>query len=798
MFCNSMSRIENNNKLQLISIEVFLYNKRGDAMKKIIICPNEEKLNILEKIEDNNKLHSIKFMTINEYINNYYFSYDTKTIYYLMKKYNFNIDVVKVYLKNLYYIDEHKEYKNKKLLFLKNIKKELIDNNLLYFNNIFKYYIKDKSIEVINYYNLEKYIEKDLNFTTKIADYNLNKQVHEFNSIEEEVEFVCIEIRKLLDRGIDINNIYLVNISEEYNYIISKLFSYYNIPINILFKDSIYGTNIVNDFLKLKTIDLNNSNKSIINKKIINILEELVDIDSSDPIYNKILIDKLKNTYLNNKKLDKAVNTKELDSYTFSDKDYVFCLGFNLDSLPKTFKDIEFLSDMDKKEVDLYDTTYLNKREKNKVIYLLSRIKNLTISYKLSSPFQKYYPSNLISDLNMEIIKENKRNLEYSNTYNKILLGEYLDKYNLYGEVDPNLTILNSNYDIKYNSYNNKYMSINKDIYLENISYPLRLSYTAINNYNECKFKYYINNVLKINDYTDTFQAFIGQIYHYILTLYKRNNFNIDEEFNNYLKERELSLKEKVLLVKIKKDLIDLIEILKRQQLLTGYDEELYEKKVVIPIRNDIKVEFIGYIDKIMYYKNMDDTYFSIIDYKTGSIDTNIELMKYGLHMQLPTYLYLINYGDIISNPIFTGIYYQNILFNYPTWKKNIEKEINDRYLLKGYSTDNIEILEKFDSTYENSEYIKSMKYNSDKGFGTYAKIINDEEMLNMIKFVNSHIKEKTNEILDRDFEINPKIYEGKNISCKFCTFKDLCFMRNDDLRYLEKVDDLSFLGGEA
>ena len=798
MFCNSMSRIENNNKLQLISIEVFLYNKRGDAMKKIIICPNEEKLNILEKIEDNNKLHSIKFMTINEYINNYYFSYDTKTIYYLMKKYNFNIDVVKVYLKNLYYIDEHTEYKNKKLLFLKNIKKELIDNNLLYFNNIFKYYIKDKSIEVINYYNLEKYIEKDLNFTTKIADYNLNKQVHEFNSIEEEVEFVCIEIRKLLDRGIDINNIYLVNISEEYNYIISKLFSYYNIPINILFKDSIYGTNIVNDFLKLKTIDLNNSNKSIINKKIINILEELVDIDSSDPIYNKILIDKLKNTYLNNKKLDKAVNTKELDSYTFSDKDYVFCLGFNLDSLPKTFKDIEFLSDMDKKEVDLYDTTYLNKREKNKVIYLLSRIKNLTISYKLSSPFQKYYPSNLISDLNMEIIKENKRNLEYSNTYNKILLGEYLDKYNLYGEVDPNLTILNSNYDIKYNSYNNKYMSINKDIYLENISYPLRLSYTAINNYNECKFKYYINNVLKINDYTDTFQAFIGQIYHYILTLYKRNNFNIDEEFNNYLKERELSLKEKVLLVKIKKDLIDLIEILKRQQLLTGYDEELYEKKVVIPIRNDIKVEFIGYIDKIMYYKNMDDTYFSIIDYKTGSIDTNIELMKYGLHMQLPTYLYLINYGDIISNPIFTGIYYQNILFNYPTWKKNIEKEINDRYLLKGYSTDNIEILEKFDSTYENSEYIKSMKYNSDKGFGTYAKIINDEEMLNMIKFVNSHIKEKTNEILDRDFEINPKIYEGKNISCKFCTFKDLCFMRNDDLRYLEKVDDLSFLGGEA
>jgi len=766
-------------------------------MKKIIICPNEEKLNILNRLNNINELHTIKFMTINEFINNYYFSYDSKTIYYLMNKYKLNIDVVKVYLNNLYFIDINKEYKNNKLVFLKNIKQELIDNNLLYFNNIFKEYIKDKELEVINYYDLDKYLENDLNYTTEVSNYNLNIKPHEFNTIEGEIEFICIEIRKLLERGIDINNIYLTNVSEEYNYILSKMFSYYNIPINIPFKDSIYGTIIVKEFLNTRSLDLDNPKKSEINKKIISILEELVDIDEKDPIYDKILIDKLKNTYLSNKVLDNAVNIKDINSYTFSDKDYVFCIGFNLDSLPKTHKDIEYLSDKDKEEVDLYDTTYLNKREKSNTIYLLNRITNLTVTYKLSSPFTKYYPSNLINDLNLEVIKDHSKNLEYSNTYNKLLLGEYLDKYNLYGEKDSNLELLYSNYDIKYNSYDNKYTNIDKDLYLENISYPLRLSYTAINNYNECKFKYYINNVLKINDYTDTFQAFIGQMYHYILTLYKKTNFNLDIEFNNYLEKRELSLKEKILLVKIKKDLIDLIDILKKQQLLTGYDYELYEKQIIIPIRNDISVEFIGYIDKIMYYKNMDDTYFSIIDYKTGSIDTNIELMKYGLHMQLPVYLYLINYGDLISNPIFTGIYYQNILFNYPTWKKNIDKEIKDRYLLKGYSTDNINILEKFDTTYEDSEYIKSMKYNPDKGFGAYTKLISDDEMLNMVKYVDNHIKEKTNEILNRDFEIDPKIYEGKNISCKFCTFKDLCFMTNDDLKYLDKVEDLSFLGGE-
>ena len=766
-------------------------------MKKIIICPNEEKLNILNNLSNNKELHSIKFMTINEFINNYFFSYKKETLYFLMKKYNLNIDVAKVYLNNLYFIDINKEYKNKKLVFLKDIKKDLIDNNLLIFNNTFRKYIEDKEIEVINYYDLDKYLENILNYKVEFPKVELNKPVHEFKTIEEEVNYICIEIRKLLDKGIDINNIFLSNVSEEYNYILSKLFKYYNIPINILFKEPIYGTNIVNDYLKSKELDLTDSNKSIINKKIINVLESLVFIDEEDPIYEKLLIDGLKNTYLSNTTLDNAVNIKNLDTYTFTDNDYVFVVGFNLDSLPVTYKDISYLSDKDKEEVDLYDTTYLNKREKLKVEYLLSRIKNLTLSYKLSSPFQEYYKSNLINDLNLEIINEHESSLEYSNNYNKIMLGEYLDNYNLFGEKDPNLETLYSNYDINYNTYNNQYTSINKDTYLENLAYPLRISYTSLNSYNECKFKYYINNVLKINDYTSTFQAFIGQMYHYILTLYKKNNFDLDIEFNKYLERRELSLKEKLLLVKIKKDLIELINILKKQQLLTGYDNELYEKEVIIPLRKDISVEFKGYIDKIMYYKNMDDTYFSIIDYKTGKIETNIELMKYGLHMQLPVYLYLVNYSDLISNPIFTGIYYQSIMFNYPKWGPDLEKELNDRYLLKGYSTDNISILERFDTTYEDSSYIKSMKYSPDKGFSRYTKLIDDNTMFNLVKYVDNHIKEKTNEILDADFKINPKFYKGKNISCKLCDYKDLCYMKNEDIEYLETVEDLSFLGGD-
>jgi ATP-dependent helicase/nuclease subunit B len=210
----------------------------------------------------------------------------------------------------------------------------------------------------------------------------------------------------------------------------------------------------------------------------------------------------------------------------------------------------------------------------------------------------------------------------------------------------------------------------------------------------------------------------------------------------------------------------------------------------------ELSVTFMGYIDKIMYYKNIEDIYFSIIDYKTGTIDTHIEPMKYGLHMQLPVYLYLIHYSKVFTSPIFTGIYYQNILFNYPKYSNTLEKEEQTKYYLQGYSTDNINNLSIFDSTYEDSHMIRGMKY-TDK-FGQYAKLITDDEVYNLVKYTKKIIDTDVDDIIKGDFTINPKIYNGKNVSCEYCKFKDLCYSTSDDNIYLDKVEDLSFLTDSA
>ena len=144
-----------------------------------------------------------------------------------------------------------------------------------------------------------------------------------------------------------------------------------------------------------------------------------------------------------------------------------------------------------------------------------------------------------------------------------------------------------------------------------------------------------------------------------------------------------------------------------------------------------------------------------------------------------------------------TGIYYQNILFNYPTWSSKYESEKKDRYKLKGYSTDDTLILERFDPTIENSELIKSMKYDDIKGFSRYSKVMDKVMVDELVDYTEKTIKKGMSDIMDAKFNINPKVYDKDNVSCKFCKFSDLCFMKEKDLNYLDKVDDLSFLGGD-
>ena len=767
--------------------------------KTLIIVEDNLKNKILEIIDKQNKLINLKILTITEFYKRYFFDYNKETLYYLCKNYNLSVSNSKMYLDNIKYVI-NKESNNQNIIKLQEMYQDLKNNNLLIFDNLFKTYLKSFDLIVLNKDNLEPFIINILEefnptyYNLETKDYG-DIPVYEFKTIEEEVAFVFNQISSLLKKGINQKNIKLMNVTSEYQSFLRRFSFFYNIKISDIEKTSIYATTITKEVLeKIKNKSSKEEILSYLDKykdkdiymQIFNILNQFYFLDDLNLAYS-LIVDDFKNTYLKEPKYLEEIQILPVNSYLVSEDDYVFLIGFNLENIPKTYKDIDYLNDSLKKELGLFTSLEKNKLEHSTVLKHIKNINNLTITLKLVDPYNTYYPSNLLEEL--EITKKNTSNINTtSNLYNKIKLTNNLDLMLKYGtKLDDTTTLFNTYQDISYMTYDNTFKGLKKYS-----SKNINLSYSSLNNYYHCKFRYYIDNILKLNIYEDTFKIYIGNLFHFVLSKIFEPNFDFDYTYNEFLKDKEFSKKELFYLKILKEELKDLINIILNQHSLSGLNKVKLESTINIKFNND---NFKGIIDKIMYKEKDNNTYISLVDYKTGTPKTDMTNLKYGLDMQLPIYVYLVKKSNIFLNPKIIGFYLEQILpekFNYDPKKEYLEIK-NDKLKLTGYSINDPYLVSMFDSTYENSKMIKGMKMTS-KGFSHYTKVLSFDAIDNLVIVVETKIKEAFLSIKNGDFTIDPKVIKGENIGCSFCSYSDLCFKTGKDLVYLEEENDLSYL----
>ena len=783
----------------------------------IIITSNTSKKDIL--CSNNNKLSYYKIYTLSEFNKLYYFDYNEKTIYYIMNKYNVKYEIAKIYINNLYNIDND-TYTNSKLKFLSELKQELINNKLLKINKLFNNFLNNKDIVI---YNLP--ISKELNNLITSLSKNNNveiindktntytHQIYEIDTIENEVLFVANKITELLKNNISISNIYLTNLNDEYKKLIRKIFPMYNIPYTLKNDSSIFGTFISNKFFENYNEDLsvtldtlkdyiNNEESQDIYNKIINIINKYT-FESNKLNVKEMIISDFKNTKLRTTDITNSVHETSLTEKNFSLNDYVFLLSFNQGIIPNIYKDEDYLTDNDKKELNISYTVDKNNLEKQNTINILSNIKNLIITYKKNANGEDFSISNINEELNYEVINSNEYNYSYSNLYNKIKLTSLLDEYNKYGTKSDLLYTLNNHYNnLPYNTYIHKFTGINKQDLHTYLNNKITLSYSSLDKYFRCPFSFYIGNILKLNIYEETFYQLVGTLFHAILERMPEDNL-YDQTWNEELSklDHDFTEKEKFFLNKLKEELKFIIEVIKDQENFTNLHDELHEERVYTNIEGNIKITFTGIIDKIKYKQEDDTTIVAIIDYKTGNPNLDLSTIKYGIGMQLPVYLYLAKNSNKLTNVKVAGFYLQKVLNNEVTVDKThtYQQLKKKNLLLQGYSNENISILSEFDNSYMDSNIIKSMKVKNDNSFYSYAKVLSDKSMDIIENIAHEKIKEGADLITNANFDIAPKKIGKINHGCNLCQFKDICYHTADDVVELEelKLEDILGIGGE-
>ncbi len=766
----------------------------------IIISTKENKKKILRENSRNKHLYNLKFYTFKELKKKLFFDYDLTTILFIVKKYHVTIPIAKIYLENLYFL---KDLDHEKVKFLNELKKELDKKSLLIYEKAFSSFIKNKKIIVYDYPILSKEQKLILNEIKANIEYqNIAKAyeptIFEAKSIDEEVEFVINKIAELLIKNVSLTNIKIIA-SSDYNNLLTRYLSIFKIPFNNQPNHSFYSTLIAKDFLKnynnysLEENIMHLSEKYQNVNELINIINRSVKIEDKQ-LRKEFIIEDLKQAKVKEQSFLEALEITNLNT-SFSDDDYVFLLGFNVNSYPKIKKDTDFLPDAIKMKLGLDTTTDYNTYEVSSIINKIHSIKNLIITYKLKDYSGTCYPSVLLNKFTNEIkpvILD--ATISYSKLYSEIKYAKALDNLSKFNIISKDLALYQNNLDIPYSKYNNNFKGILPEYISKKLNNELTLSYTNLEMYQECAFRYYITKILHLDIFLENFKTILGSIMHHILELGLIKDIDIPLEMIKFIKEKDydLNAKEFFYLEEFGKELTNILSIIKKQQTHSQLNNYLFETEVfVYKDKDDFKITFKGNIDKVMYKAIDNNEVLAVVDYKTGNTNITLKNLDYGLNIQLPIYLYLLKKSDRFANSKIAGFYIQKISTQKEAiqFKKSHQELIENRLRLQGYTNSDEYLMKLIDDDYKSGNILANVEFKKDGTLSSKSKVLTNKEMDDIIIKVDEIIEEVITNILNANFAINPKIIDNKNISCTYCHFRDLC--------YKQKKNEV-ILGGES
>lgn len=754
----------------------------------------------LDYMNRHKMLKTVKFMSLEEYRQNYFCSYDSHAVLFLHEKYGYKVDVAHTILESLYALED-RQYGYEKLDRLVGIKNELQKQEFIEYNPLFHNYLKTVKTVVYGYGKLSDFDKKIIN--GEVVEYQLQKrdfEVNEFGNMEEEIEYLYNSIADLLMKGIDINHIFVMNMTEENEPYIKRFSRYYQINIDYGKAESIIGTPLAREYLSwLDEYDhqtiydkLQAYKDNPIYGKLVNLLNKYIEFDLKrvkDLIHHDLLASKVDSPIRFNVVKNIAMFTP------LNTDDHVFLLNFN-DQFPKMKRDTDLISDNLKPLVGLADSEQENLLIKQNTIAYLSGIRNLHLSYSKNSPFNEYGPSTLLDEVTYITPAPS---YEYSEEFNKVRLSYRLEDYRKYRTESDELKKLHYNYgDGGYLSYNNEFSGLN-DRQISEMKPPV-LSYSSMDKYYKCAYRYYLDKQLHIDPNDSNFMARLGTFFHAILEMAFTDGFDFDNAYEEYLRNNRVceNNREEFFCRKLKEDLRLVIETIREHKQHSLLKDELNEQQVDWYDQNE--KAFTGKIDKIAYCKGSNGTLIAIIDYKTGSIEFNLNMIEYGLSMQLPCYLFLSRHlkRNLIGDPAdfqYVGFYLQHLITDSAKidGETSAQQQKRENLKLDGYSTNNVGRFKLFDDTIaagEKSTFVKKMKLNNDESVDKRSSwIIDDEWIQRLADLAEQKIREAREHIRNGDFAINPKWLKSKNVSCRYCPYLDICFRREKNYCNPENSD---------
>ena len=627
-----------------------------------------------------------------------------------------------------------------------------------------------------------------------ILSFPSNSKVLEYASIEDEITAMFNRIAALSEQGVPLTDIVLLQPSDDYLYEIERQSAYFQIPIQLPIKHTLFSLPITQKFIQRLR---RGENLSAIWETL-----ETEDFEETQLLKTQLTPLKLESLpfktrvalveHLTQQRFLKAAKFKSaiqvVKDLIPSEKQHVFVIGFLQGQYPSSPRDQSLFDEKTASQLGLLTPPQKQQEGNQRLTNLFARSKNLYLSYPRIIEGKLTIVSPLVPIHQLTVVQGEylANGVDYSGTLGAIRKGKYDFLEKQFHQTHPNLEAYRKQYPNNVVMFDNAFTPIDADFSHK----PLKLSYSALKDYYQCSFKYFVGRILKVNPMDqDEFYMHLGTFAHEVFETMKDNLSQFESVFEEALSnQKNLTTKEQILFQNLKPQLRKVCEfnVLHQQHMQVSSIE--VEKE--ISYQHDDKTKLVGYLDKIILLRTPEGKeYVSVVDYKSGAESFDEDLIEFGWSLQLPIYALMLENHPEYQNKDVLGLFIQHII---ETSLNAKTIEIEDATYPKSYQLDGIIVneLEKIqimDDTILDgkTKFIQGVSVVKKGGFRKSNHLKSAEEISRYAGLAKDKITQASQAIRQGDFTINPKNIKRKS-SCDYCPFLDTCFRKPHDVQMIK------------
>lgn len=737
----------------------------------LVICTRADKLYLLNDLSKNNKFINLDFYhpftTFSKFTNEY--------LFFMKKEFGINLYLAERIKKYFDYIDINKTYNSLKIMELVAYKRRLVEAGIIDEPNRAQQakVVVNKAFLPPFFYG--KSIPLDLVNPCKSPV----KLVKCADPIAQRL-YVFEKVVELLETGTKPEDIVIMNTNEEDDLALVKYFHDAGIPLVIKKKQPLDTYPLTKSFIaKLKEEELDSALEYIDSLPQSNVKAKIINVINS---YGKKLISLDKETFLyilKNQEIENYSKTTGLvvsgfDEVLISQNKHYFLLNYYNEVFPRKIKDNEYLSDHESKEINYPSLIFINSYLTRQAEIKLGQIKNLYISYPLKIIDETIESALKLSrPVDISVYEKLLKKTSYTKTYSLLDFAKsHYDYRNYFIKTDDYQLLVNT-FAEDYEEYLPYFNGINPNT----LSYLLEKSNTLsgkkVETYNLCPFRFLLQYLMKLDDFSDNIFTFIGTVIHRALELTsKKEAFEVMSLIESFDFPEDALFKREIYKEIIKENIEVISEVVRKIDEITEFKHVETEKKIYQRFNEDFYLS--GAIDKVMVDES--NNYYLIIDYKYSDKNYKFDEINHGFNLQLPFYLYAYKRENPEKLP--AGMLY---------FQTGVSRSVYGEeatYKMKGLTIDVDQILERIDPSLS---YISGVSPKNDGISKKPTTVISEDMMKEILGKTENFIINAAKKIKAADFEIKPVLFQkgarsNDSISCEYCKFFSICYSKNKRL----------------